>query len=179
MNQIPEKQPEPKPSKSKSATLHWIQSHQGVGIGFASALLFVYVAPVVLILIAGLITDGFLEPHTLLSWFSTYLISSQATLETIHKILFPLVSAISVISFRDRPLRGIFIFAGAILLSWIGVLIIDVYCTMPNKISALKGLPNPIDTAMLGIFFSRVNESLIIYFAMLLGISISNNLPED
>lgn len=146
MVEMPNKQPEPKSSNNKSTPLHWVKSNQVAGIWFASALLLVYVVPVVLILIAGVITDGFLEPHPLISFFSTYLISSQATLETIHKLLFPLVSAVSVVSFRNKSLKSIFIFAGIILICWIGILVIGVYCTMPNKISALKGLPNPIDT---------------------------------
>lgn len=159
-----------------SGVLHWVSNNQKSGIFLTYLLMFFYMLPIFLISYSAWATDGFLQTNFIISWFSNFLNSSTLILADFHKLLFPIIAGISVVSLKDKPSKEVFILAGVILLFWLFTMWINVYFNMKETKSALMGLPNPLDIKTIDVFLSKVKETLITYFMMLIGINISNKM---
>lgn len=160
--------------KGKNTGLVWVEQHQSLAIGMAFALVLFYVAPVFIIALVAWQTGGFQEDSFWFSWFAAFMKSADSTLNQFHKILLPFMTTISVIAFRGRPTRGMLLLGGFILLAFVVAVFVDVVFSMKGTLTALKGLEDPIDIQLVKVFFTRIQESLMMYLMMLVGINIVN-----
>lgn len=158
----------------KNAGLVWVEQHQSLAIGVAFVLVLFYVAPVFLIAFVAWQTGGFQEDSFWFNWFAAFMKSADSTLNQFHKILLPFMTTISVIAFRDRPTRGMLLLGGFILFSFVVAVFVDVVFSMKGTLMALKGLDDSIDIQLVKVFFTRIQESLMMYLMMLVGINIVN-----
>lgn len=169
--QIPVPGPE---NGTSSPSLAWADNNQSLAIGLGFVLIALYVAPIFLIALAAWRTDGFQEDNFLFSWFAAFMKSSDSTLNQFHKILLPIMTAISVIAFRGRPTKAMLLLFSFILLSFVTTVFVDVVFDMDSTLAAIRGLSSPIDTRLVKSFFIRIEESLMMYLMMLIGINVVN-----
>lgn len=160
-------------SDPASPSLGWVESNQHLAIGVGFVLIAFYVAPIFLIALAAWNTHGFQEDSFLFSWFAAFMKSADSTLNQFHKILLPIMTAISVIAFRGRPTKLMFFLFSFILFSFVATVFVGVFFDMDSTLTAIKGL-DPIDSRLMKSFFSRVEESLMMYLMLLIGINIVN-----
>lgn len=168
--------PSGKRKLQKSKIVLWISDNQSKGISLAGFLIFCYMLPIFLVCFAAWQTEGFLEPHYLLGWLSSFLNSSETYLSDFHKILFPIISAISVVSLKNKPSTAVLLFSGIVFLGYLLSVGMHVYLNTADVKNALGGLPDPLNTDLILNFFSRVKETLLMYFMMLIGINVSNSM---
>lgn len=153
----------------------WIESNQGVAIAVAFVLTSIYVSPIFVIGIAAWYTSGFQEPSFLLQWFSAFMHSADATLNEYHKVLFPVMSALSVVVFKSRPDWRFLSLAFFVLFSFGMTIVVSVVFDIQSIQDALSGYSQKMDIALTKSFFSRIQETLLMYLMMLLGIGVSNS----
>jgi len=154
--------------------LAWIEQNQGVAVGFAFFLILFYMAPIFIVAVAMWITGIFQHDSLLLSWFAAFMKSSDSTLNQFHKVLFPVMSALSVIVFRSKPTKEMLALGLFILFSFVVTVAIAVLFDMTSTQTALSGLPDPINVGLARAFFTRVQETLMMYLMMLIGIGVAN-----
>lgn len=165
----------PQPDISSSA-IQWISNNQKTGIILASLLIILYMLPIVLVSICAWLTCGFMESNLWLSLFSSFLNSSNSTLADFHKVLFPVIAGISVVSLKDKPSKKVILFAVSIILLYVYTKWFHIYLNIKETKDALMGLPNPLDAKEMDILFGQIENTLITYFMMLIGIQVSNKI---
>ncbi len=175
MNTPDTEQEIPAPSLEISPNLGWVNNNQSLAIGLGFVLIALYVAPIFLIALAAWDTHGFQGDSFLFSWFVAFIKSADATLNQFHKILLPIMTTISVIAFRERPTKAMFFLFSFILFSFVTTIFVDVVFDMNSTLVAIKGLDNSINTQLMKSFFVRIEESLMMYLMMLIGINIVNS----
>ena len=151
--------------------MQWVASHQAAATLVAFALVLLYVLPLLLITASAIHTDGFEEPDWLFSWFAAFMKSSDATLGGVHKVLFPFLSTLSIVAFRDRfnywvIALGIFVLCMFMLTVGIGVMF-----EINKTADAISALGQPVDLTVARAFFSKVQDTLLMYLMLLLGVS--------
>ncbi len=154
--------------------LGWVERYQGLAVGIAFVLLLFYVLPVLLIGLVAIQTRGFQADHMLFEWFATFVRTADSTLNEFHKILLPIVTAISVIAFRARPSRWMLLLGLFMLVAFVATVFVDVLFQMPRTEAAMKGLSASVDQALAKTFFARIEETLMMYLMTLLGIGVAN-----
>lgn len=162
-------------SDATAPSLGWVENNQPLAIGIGIVLIAFYVAPIFLIALAAWNTHGFQEDSFLFSWFAAFMKSADSTLNQFHKILLPIMAAISVIAFRGRPTKLMFFLFSFILFSFVTTVFVGVVFDMDSTLTAIKGLDSPIDIRLMKAFFSRIEESLMMYLMLLVGINIVNS----
>jgi hypothetical protein len=153
----------------------WIDKNHLAAVATAFVLTAFYVAPIYMIAFVAWKTQMFQEDSLLFAWFAAFMKSSDSTLAEFHKVLFPMISALSIIVFRDRPTKSMFALAGFIFVSFVATVAVSVMFDMSFTTDALSGLTTPIDLALVHAFFSKIQETLLMYLMMLLGISVANS----
>ncbi|MBW8370674.1 MAG: hypothetical protein K0M66_06855 [Thiobacillus sp.] len=159
---------------SAAPGLAWIEQNQGVAVAFAFVLTTLYVTPILIIAAAAWTTDFFQQDSLLFAWFAAFMKSSESTLNEFHKVLFPVMSALSIIAFRGRPTKAMLWLAFFILFLFAVTVAVAVIFDMSSTVTALSGLEEPLDTNLAKAFFTRVQETLLMYLMMLIGISVVN-----
>lgn len=165
---------EKKQAQTSLGGLTWVEQYQGIAIGLAFVLMFLYTAPIYMISLAAWKTDIFQEPTFLLSWFAAFMKSSDTTLNGFHKVLLPVISGLSVIVFRAKPTKAMLALGLFILFSFVLTIAIAVVFDMESTQTALSGLGIPIKLELVKAFFTRIQETLLMYFMILIGISVTN-----
>ena len=164
---------QPSGKQAQRTNLSWVEDNQALGIGVAFVLMMFYVAPVFLIAVVAWNTQLFQESNFLFGWFAAFMQSSDSTLNQFHKVLLPIITAISVVAFKSRPTKGMLLLGAFILLAFVVTVFVAVLFDMPATADAIKGL-GAFDTHQAKSFFTRIEETLMMYLMMLVGISISN-----
>jgi hypothetical protein len=164
--------PPPAPAPA-SGPLAWVGSHESLAVGMAFLFTLLYVFPVLLISYIGWRTNWFMEPHGAIAWFSAFMRSSDSTLNEFHKILFPLISAISVIVFRNKPSKIMIALGAFILVMFVWTLLVGVAFDMRSTAVLLDGFEDKIDAKAVKSFFTRIQETLMTYFSMLVGLGVA------
>lgn len=152
----------------------WLDNNQSLTIGVAFVLIAFYVIPVFLIAFGAWHTKGFQHDSFLFTWFAAFMKSADSTLNQFHKVLLPFMAAISVIAFRGPPTKAMLLLCAFILFSFVTTVFVDVVFEMNSTVAAIKGLDSPIDARLVKMFFVRIEESLMMYLMMLLGINMVN-----
>ncbi len=163
------------PPKSKS--VEWVSSHQSAAIAVTFVLILLYVTPILVIAAAAIRTEGFQEPSSMLSWFVAFMKTSDSTLNGVHKVLFPFIATLSIVAFKDKINRsvialGLFVMTMFMLSVFVGVLF-----DMPSIRSVLDGQEDKVDITVAKAFFSKTQETLLMYLMMLLGVSAISDTP--
>ncbi len=161
--------------KQQPAMVAWAVRNQKVATGIAAIFILLYVSPVILAAI-GVIRSGFFqEPNDLLVWFAAFIKSSDSTLGGVHKVLFPFLVTLSLIAFKDKLNfwvlgLGLFVLVMFVLTVWIGVLFdVGRYQTaIANQTSS------SLDIGSARAFFVKMQDMLLMYIALLLGLSATN-----
>jgi len=161
------------PPPPAAAPLSWVSSHESLAVGMAFMFTLLYVFPVLLISYIGWRTNWFMEPHGAIAWFSAFMRSSDSTLNEFHKILFPLISAISVIVFRNKPSMIMVALGAFILLMFVLTLLVGVAFDMRSTGVLLNGYEDKIDAKAVKSFFTRIQETLMTYFSMIVGLGVA------
>lgn len=164
----------PDVATATAARPNWIQEHQLAATLFAFLLILLYVSPIAMIAIAAWTTTMFQEGTFWLSWFAAFMKTSESTLSAFHKVLLPIISGLSVVVFQGKPTRAVFFLGLFVLVCFVMTTFIGVLFDMSSTQIALKGLPDPINLALVGPFFTRVQETLLMYLMLLLGIGVAN-----
>ena len=142
----------------------------------AIAILIAFCAPLYLLLISILTTDSFKSQGALLAWAVYFLGNQDSALAQFHKILLPLVTGISAWQHKDaNPTLSsalvIFCVANVLL-----AIVVDIYFKDPLLRNAIQGnyadySPNSATT-----YFTRVQETLMMYLMVLMGLKASKQL---
>jgi hypothetical protein len=150
----------------------WVEENQTLTIVFAFALLVLYVAPVYIIGFVSWATGGFQEGDFWFDWFAAFIQSGESTLNLFHKILLPILTGLSVVVFRGSKGKKILVLAIFLLISLAVAIFVGVLFDMDSIRIALRGLKPPLDVSLAKAFFSRIQESLMMYLMVLIGIKI-------
>ena len=150
----------------------WIEENQTLTIIFAFALLVLYVAPVYIIGFVAWVTGGFQEGSFWFIWFAAFIKSGESTLNLFHKILLPILAGLSVVVFRGSKGKKVLALAIFLLISLAGTIFVGVLFDMDSIQTALRGLKPPLDVSLAKAFFSRIQESLMMYLMVLIGIKV-------
>lgn len=182
-SEVPPKVPKCEEQLKSQPYVGWIPNNQTLGILVAFVLLGFYMLPVFLLGMGmyKTTTDGlvFSDPSFFTDWFVAYARSADSTLNEFHKLLFPVISAISIVSIRTRPSLGLLLLALSVLLSFVLSLFLSVVFDMPRTIEALRLLHPDVDEPKIATFFERVMEMQLMYLMMLLGIGVVNSRSAD
>jgi hypothetical protein len=154
--------------------LGWVERYEPLAIGIAFVLMLFYILPVLVIAVTALITHGFQADHFLFDWFATFVKTGDSSLNEFHKILLPVITAISVIAFRSRPSGRMLLLGLFILVAFVMTIFVDVFFQMPSTMDAMKGMKEALDRTLTKTFFARIEESLLMYLMALLGIGVAN-----
>lgn len=150
----------------------WIEENQTLALIFGFVLLALYVAPVYIIGFVAWITSGFQEESFWFAWFAAFIKSGESTLNLFHKILLPILSGLSVVVFRGTKGRKILTLAIFLLFSLAVTIFVAVLFDMDKIQTALRGLKPSLDLSLAKAFLSRIQESLMMYLMLLIGIEI-------
>lgn len=159
----------------KPRMIAWAERNQNVAVAVAAIFILLYVAPVLLAAAATIQSDFFMEESAVLVWFAAFMKSSEATLGGVHKVLFPFLVTLSVIAFKDKLnywVLGLamFVVLMFMLTVWVGVLLdVDQY---RHSLEAQKAAK--LDASVARTFFSKMQDTLLMYVALLLGLSATN-----
>lgn len=153
-------------------------NRQNMSITLTFILVLLYMIPLFIIIIGYFSSDGFQEGNKYISWFSAFLESADSTLNSFHKILLPLVASLSIIAFRKGTTITINVLIIFILLSFALSTYASVFLDM-DIAENLKALKNPVDLQLAKAFFIRIQETLLMYLMILIGIEITNNSEES
>lgn len=167
------------PVTAETSQPSWVSSHQTIAIILAFLLLSAYVAPVFVISVVAWSTDLFQQDSPWFAWFAAFMNSSESTLNLFHKVLLPILTAISAVAFRGKPSKGVVGLAIFLIIVFVITLNVGVIFDMPRTIDAMKGLADPVDMRLVKAFFTRVEESLMMYFMLLLGLGIADLAPQS
>lgn len=165
-------------SKAEIGKLGWIESNQGVAVVVALVLISLYVFPIYMIGVAALYTQGFQEPNFLLNWFGAFMQSANSTLNEYHKVLFPIMSALSVVTFKSKPDWRFLFLSFFVLFSFATTIVVSVAFDMESIRTALSAESKVVDLQLSKLFFGRIQETLLMYLMMLLGIGVSNSISK-
>lgn len=165
-------------SDATAGNTSWIENNQDVAILVALVLISVYVSPIYIIGVSALYTEGFQEPNFLLNWFGAFMQSYDSTLNEYHKVLFPIMSALSVVAFKSKPDWRFLFLAFFVLLSFAATVGVSVAFDTKSIQDALSAQSGVIDTKLSKLFFGRIQETLLMYLMMLLGIGVSNSISK-
>lgn len=161
--------------KTTTKVADWLQANQGIAIIVAFVLLFLYVLPIYMIGIATLVTGGFQEPNFLLSWFGAFMKSADSTLSQYHKVLLPVIAALSTATFRDRANGRLLWLGFFVVFSYCVTIVVSVLFDMKPIQDALSAQEGVVDLHLSNQFFVRIQETLLMYLMMLMGIGVSNS----
>lgn len=152
----------------------WIEIHDQIAAAIALLLMFLYVSPVLLIGMAWWGTGGFQDASFWFGWFAAFMKTSDTTLNEFHKVLLPVISGLSVVVFRKKPGWPFVALGVFTLLAFVAATFIGVVFDMKSVQDAISGLPDTIDLVQARGFFTRVQETLLMYLMILLGIGVAN-----
>ena len=158
---------------AKTVSPAWVASRQGFAIMLAFVLISLYLAPLYLILVVGWQTDGFQDASFGFRWFVAFLKHADSTLGQFHKLLFPILVGLSVVMLKGPQTRAHSLLVFYILIGLVLSIFAGVYFDMAETIKAIslqKDSPSP---ALVSSFFARVQEVLLMYLALMLGLSVS------
>jgi hypothetical protein len=169
----------PRPAVAAPATspaVAWAARHEMAAIVVAFALTLLYVLPILVVAAAAHQSDFFQEPTPLMEWFAAFMKSADSTLGGVHKILFPFLVTLSIIAFKDRIsvwviALAVFVLGMFMLTVWIGVLF-DMKKII-DRIAAQTSVG--VDVAVARAFFTKVQETLLMYLMTLLGVSVASD----
>lgn len=150
----------------------WIEENQTFAVVFAFVLLALYVAPVYIIGFVAWFTGGFQEGNFWFVWFAAFIKSGESTLNLFHKILLPILTGLSVVIFHGTKGRKVLTLVIFLLVSLAVTIFVAVLFDMDPIQTALKGLKPPLDLSLAKAFLSRIQESLMMYLMVLIGIKI-------
>jgi hypothetical protein len=153
--------------------MKWMEGNEIAGVVLAFVLLVFYITPVFLFFIAAWKTDVFQEESVLLSWFSAFIKSSDSTLSSFHKVLLPIISGLSVVTFRKKSTKPMFTLGLFVLFSFVFTVFVAVILDMPTTQAALIGHKD-FDFRLAKAFFTRIEETLMMYFMILIGLNVAN-----
>jgi hypothetical protein len=151
--------------------IEWMDRHQAAAILVAFVLVALYVAPLILITVSAIRTDGFEEPSWMFSWFAAFMKSADSTLGQVHKVLFPVLSTLSIIAFKDRLNWWVIGLGLFVLLMFMLAIGVGTMFEVPRITKAVENLGQSIDLTVVKAFFSKVEETLLMYLMLLLGVS--------
>jgi hypothetical protein len=152
--------------------LQWIERNQAAAILVAFVLVVLYVSPLILVTISAIRTDGFEEPSWMFSWFAAFMKSADSTLGQVHKVLFPFLSTLSIIAFKDRLNWWVIGLGAFVLLMFMLTIGVGTMFEVPRIASAVANLGQSIDLSVVKAFFSKIQETLLTYLMLLLGVSV-------
>lgn len=150
----------------------WIKERQSLALFFAFVLLSLYVAPVYIIGLVAWQTSGFQEGNFWFAWFAAFIKSGESTLNLFHKILLPILSGLSVVVFHGNTGRKVLALAIFLLFSLAVTIFVAVIFDMDSTQTALQGVKPQIDLSLTKAFLARIQESLMMYLMLLIGIEI-------
>ena len=139
----------------------------------ASALLLLYVAPM-WILAEELWRTGGRQFSSFFPWIDSFAANSGSALTEVHQLLLPLVSGLSVVALKSGG-RGVRLLAGFVLLNFLLAIVIDVALNIEVVKSGLVGLD--VDTDALTALLRRIRETLLLYYAILVGVRLGTQNP--
>ena len=151
----------------------WMTQNQNFTSALAFVILFLYASPIFLVAWSYWRSDQFSEGIFWFQWFLAFIKTGDSTLNLFHKILLPVLSALSIIALRGlKPVKVILLVA-FILFSLCITIFVSVLFDMKGIQDALKGSYSNVDLPLAKAFFSRIQESLMMYLMILLGIKVS------
>jgi hypothetical protein len=143
-------------------------------------MLITYVLPVYAILLCAIITKGFSNPHFILSMFSSLVVNADDSYSIFHRVLIPLITAFSVVAYRDRTTSLntllLIIFILASIVSSIGA---NLYLASKAAAANLKALESDIfslNPELAKTFLNHIQELLGTFLMMLLGLKASESV---
>lgn len=152
----------------------WIEKRMNYAIALAFVLITLYLTPLYMITYVGWQSDGFKDESFGFRWFVAFLKHSDATLGQFHKLLFPILVGLSVVMLKGRQTKAhaylvIYILIGLVLAIYSGV-----YFDMSETLKAIALQPDkPPTPELVSSFFARIQEVLLIYLSLLLGLSVA------
>lgn len=157
----------------------WLNENHTLAVGLAFLLIGLYVSPILLGFVAIYTTDSLLVNDGLFDWFVAFAMGSEATLAEFHKILFPVMAAVSVATFSVKPSRSMLTLTGFILIAFCLAIGISVYFDIATTKDRLTGLNGGLTVPLAHAFFARISETLLSFFMMMVGVGISNSARSE
>ena len=149
-------------------------TRQGFMIALAFAILTLYLFPLFLIVDAAIKSDGFQEEITGsgFGWFVAFLKHSDSTLGQFHKILFPILTGLSVVMLKEPITKTYAFLVTYILFGFALSVYAGVYFDMGSTLKALDLAKLEVSPALVSSFFARIQEVLLMYLALMLGLTL-------
>ena len=169
----------PAASPPPHSAVAWARDHQNAAIAVAFVLVLLYVAPILVITKAAIDTQGFQEPNAWFRWFAAFMKTSDSTLGSVHKVLFPFIATLSIVAFKDRINYGVIGLGVFVLLMFMLSVGVGVLFDMSDMAVALRALPDKIEPEVARAFFSKVQDTLLMYMMLLLGVSVISDPAEN
>ena len=165
---------QPKLHGKAASTLALVKHNHTIAVALAFFLIGLYTSPMLMIGYVFMVTEGFQDITFGLQWFAAFMSTSESTLSQLHKVLFPIISALSVIVFRGK-VSGMMIALGlVVLVLFVVATFVGVIFDMQTTRDALDGLNIKLELPVVKAFFTRVQETLLMYFMVLFGIGVAN-----
>ncbi|MDP2606156.1 MAG: hypothetical protein Q8S00_26740 [Deltaproteobacteria bacterium] len=152
----------------------WVKDNQTLGAAIGFFIISLYLAPVFIIAGVAWYTQGFQEENFWFVWFAAFIKSADSTLNLFHKLLLPIMSGLSVLAFRSSPTKGMLLLGAFILFGLTTTIFVSVVFEMDTTKIAITGLKESLDLNLAKAFFTRIQESLMMYLMLLLGIGVVN-----
>jgi hypothetical protein len=161
----------PGPEASPSG---WMQSQHRQAVALAWILLACYIAPVALGAVALYSSDWMQQESSALKWFAAFLRDSDNTLNEFHKVLLPVVAAVSIVAFTGKPSREMLWLAAFVLVSFTTTVAVSVSFDIKDVAEGMTGLAADLAPEQAKQFLARIRETLMSFLMMLLGVGVVN-----
>jgi hypothetical protein len=164
----------PKDAAIRADALAWYRKREDLAALMALVAFSLYVSPIVAVTVATVTTSFFQEQSQLFAWFVAFAEHADTTLNQFHKVLLPMVSAVSVAAFRSRPDWRFALLASLIFIFFALATFMGVLFDMESTRNAIALLRSTINIQAIQTTFTRFQETLLIYLMTLIGIGVSN-----
>lgn len=152
----------------------WLATHHNQAVVIAWVLLCCYITPVLTGAWALIGSDWMKQDNIMVEWFAAFLRDADNTLNEFHKVLLPVMTSITVVTFTRRSARQLLALGVFVLLLFLLTLFVSVSFDIKLVADGIAGLQGDLDAASAKQFLGRMRENLISFLMLLLGVGVVN-----
>ena len=152
----------------------WMTTYHSQAVAIAWLLLLCYITPVVIGAMALIGSDWMQQNNVMVEWFAAFLRDADNTMNEFHKVLLPVMTSITVVTFTHKPTRQLLALGAFVLVLFLLTLFVSVAFDIQSVSEGIAGLEGDLDAGSAKQFLGRMRENLMSFLMLLLGVGVVN-----
>lgn len=161
------------PLPSNPTSPSQLDGNKNFFVVLAIVLLMAYLSPMLYSFHAWRESDGFNRQEDALELLVAFLGQSSFVIDSVHKLLFPIVVGVSAFAFRgDMPGKLVYMLGALVLAAFSCAVVLSVVYSKGPTANAFNALYANNPAGLLKAYLDRTQEVMLMYFSTLLGLSL-------